>query len=168
MSTTTAGTALPRRWPRHRLLVAALIVSAALNVFFIAGAAWTRIAPAPEPQNLAQRYHQIAEELGLDDKQRASFNRYVAAMRTRNNTMHQQVAPLIGGAWDEVGKPQADIQQILRQIDQAADKRRDFQHEAAVQTLDFLSQLSPEQRGKFVAVARERRAPWWRPQQHNR
>ena len=168
MSSTTAGTALPRRWPRHRLLVAALVVSAVLNVFFIAGAAWTRIVPAAEVPSPAQRYHQITQELGLDQKQRVSFDRYVAAMRARSNRLHQEVGRLIGSAWDEVAKPQADTQQILGLLDQTTDKRREFQHEAAVQTLDFLSLLSPEQRSKFVAIARERRAPWWRPQPQNR
>jgi hypothetical protein len=36
------------------------------------------------------------------------------------------------------------------------------------QTLAFLSVLSPEQRSKFVAIVRERRAPWFRAQRPSR
>jgi len=54
------------------------------------------------------------------------------------------------------------VTQIMRLFDEAAEKRREFQRETAAQTLDFLAILSPAQRSKFVAIARERRAPWLR------
>jgi hypothetical protein len=76
--------------------------------------------------------------------------------------MHEQVAPLIGAAWEEIAKPQADAAEVMRLFDEAAEKRREFQREATSQTLDFLASLSPAQRSKFVAVARERRPLWMR------
>jgi uncharacterized membrane protein len=160
VSAVTAGPTPATGWPRRRLLLALLVVSVVLNLFFVAGAAWTRWhAQAPSP---AQRYQQMAAELGLVPEQRTGFDRYVAAMRTRTERMREQVAPLIGAAWGEIAKPQADVAQVMRLFDEAAEKRREFQREATAQTLDFLAILSPTQRGKFVALARERRAPWLR------
>jgi len=162
VSTAAAATTVRTGWPRRRVLVALLVVSAALNFCFIAGAVWTRLhAPAgwPGPE---QRYRQMAAGLDLNAQQEISFDRYVAAMRDRTEKMHEQMAPLIGAVWEEMAKPQADIAQVMRLFDDATEKRREFQREATVETVTFLSVLSPAQRSKFVAIARERRAAWLR------
>lgn len=147
-------------WPYRRIVLAVLTVSLVLNLFFIAGAVWTRIQPPPQARSLEQRYQRMAAELDLNAQQRAAFERYVTAMRARGDKMHLQVTPLVGAAWDQAAKREADPAQVLRLFDAAFDKRREFQHEAIEQTLDLLSTLSPEQRSKFVALARERRGPW--------
>jgi uncharacterized membrane protein len=158
----TATPALAGRWPSRRLLLALLVVSGVLNLFFVAGAVWTRVhAPAGGPDR-ERRYQQMATQLDLAPQQRLGFDRYVAAMRERDQKMRQQIAPLIAGAWDEIGKPQPDITPIMQRFDDASTKWREFQREATVQTLDFLAILSPAQRGKFIAIVRERRAPWLR------
>jgi uncharacterized membrane protein len=149
--------------PRRRLFTALLVVSALLNVCFIAGAAWTFLQPSPERPAAALRYREMAAQLNLDPQQRAGFDRYVAAMRDSTDRMHQQIAPLLAAAWEKMGKPQADLAELMQLFDQASEKRRDFQRDATTQTLDFLSGLNQEQRSKFVAIARERRAPWLRP-----
>ena len=83
-------------------------------------------------------------------------------MRGRFDNVRRQVGPLIGAAWAELAKPQADGAQALRLFGEAADKRRELQREAAAQTVEFLSVLSPAQRSKFVAIAGERRGAWGR------
>jgi uncharacterized membrane protein len=152
----------PTGSPRRRVLVILLILSVVLNLCFIAGAAWTRLHGPARWGGLEQRYQQMAAELNLEPQQRAGFDAYVAAMRARTDKMHEQVGPLMSAAWDEVAKPQADVGQVMRLFDEAAEKRREFQREATAQTLSFLATLSPAQRGKFVAIARERKAPWLR------
>jgi Spy/CpxP family protein refolding chaperone len=144
------------------VLVVLLILSAVLNFCFLAGAAWTRLH-APAGWGLEERYQQMAVELKLEPQQRAGFDAYVAAMRARTEKMREQVAPLMNAAWQEIAKPQAEAAQVTRLFDEAAAKRGEFQREATVKTLDFLAILSPAQRGKFVAIAHERRAPWMRP-----
>ena len=161
MSMAVAGSSTASGWPGRRVLIALLVISALLNLCFIAGAAWIRFN-APSRPNFEQHYRQLAAELDLDPQQRIGFDKYVAAMRSRNEKMRQQVGPLISAAWDEMAKPQADAAQILQLYDQAAEKRRELQREATVQTLDLMSILSPAQRTKFVAIARERRAAWLR------
>ena len=163
MSAAATGPTAPTGWPRRRVLVILLVVSAVLNLCFVAGAVWIRWHSPARWASAEQRYQQIAAELDLDAQQRIGFDSYVTAMRARTDKMHQQVAPLIGAAWDEIAKPQADVAQVMRLFDEASDKRREFQREASAQTLALLAVLSPAQRSKFVAIARERRAPWLRP-----
>ena len=166
MSTVTAGpvgqSGAPTGRPSRRVLVILLVLSAVLNFCFLAGAAWTRVHGPAQWPDLEHRYQRMAAELNLEPQQRAGFDAYVAAMRTRTEKMHEQVAPLIGAAWEEIAKPQADAAQVMRLFDEAAEKRREFQREATAKTLDFLAILTPAQRGKFVAIAHQRRAPWLR------
>jgi uncharacterized membrane protein len=168
VSTATAGTRAPTRSPRRHLLITLVAISVALNLFFIAGALWTWLQAPSGRAAPDQRYEQMAAELKLDAQQRPAFDRYVAAMRSRVDEMRQQVDPLIGSAWEEVAKPQADPARVNELFDQATEKRRAFQRDLTTQTLAFLAVLSPEQRSKFVAMARERRAPWFRSNRQSR
>ena len=168
MSMVTAGPADNVSSPRRHLLVTLVVISLVLNLFFIAGAVWTRLHGPPETAGAEERYDQMAAELKLDPQQRAVFDRYVATMRPQVEEMHQQVDPLIAKAWDELTKPQTDTAQVMGLFDQATEKRRTFQRELTGQTLAFLSVLSPEQRAKFVTIMREHRAPWFRPHRSSR
>jgi uncharacterized membrane protein len=143
------------------VLLALLIVSAALNLCFIAGAVWTRLQPPPASSRAAARDDQIAAQLGLDGHQRAAFDRYVVAMHQRREQMHQELAPVVRAAWGAMAKPGADAQQAMQLLDQASDKWRQFRHETVLQTRDFLATLSSDQRSKFIALVRDGQPPWW-------
>jgi len=145
---------------RRRLVIAALTLSLALNLCFVAGVVWTRLHLHPGAADAAERFREMAAQLDLDPQQRVGFERYFRAMRARVDLMHEEVEPLLADAWSEVAKPQADEAQVLRLFDQAADKRRAFQREATSQTLAFLATLSPQQRARFVELAREHRTSW--------
>jgi Spy/CpxP family protein refolding chaperone len=164
LSTVIAGPTAATIWPHRRLLLALLAVSVVLNLFFVAGAAWTRWGAQTQSPTPERPLQKMAAQLDLDPRQRIAFNAYAAATRARVEKMREQVAPLINAAWEEIAKPQADPGQVTRLFDEAAEKRRELQREATLQTLDLLAVLSPAQRAKFVAIARERRPPWLRPQ----
>jgi hypothetical protein len=80
-------------------------------------------------------------------------------------TMHQAVDPLMGKAWSEVAKADADAAKVVELFDQAGQTRRGYMHELAPITLSFLAKLSPAQRAKFVELARQR--PWAKRRQEN-
>ncbi len=168
MSAAAAGTTTARRPQRARLWIALLVISLALNLCFVAGAVWSRLHAPPPRGDMAEQYRQMAGELDLDPQQRAAFDRYIAAMRTRTDQMRQETDPLIGAAWEEIAKPQPDAGKVERLFEESSDKRRAFQREAASQTLTMLATLSPPQRAKFVQLMRERRAAWRRGQGGNR
>jgi Spy/CpxP family protein refolding chaperone len=156
VSSTTAGRALLRNRP-HRLLAALLAVSLALNLFFIAGAAWTRLHPPPDEPGFDQRFSQMAAQLDLDSQQQAAFTRYEAAMRTRRAAMRLKVRPLFDAARQEIAKPQPDAARIQQLLDQAEVQHRAFQRQTIADTLAFAATLSPAQRAIFVAFERDHR-----------
>ena len=140
--------------------IALLAVSLVLNLCFIAGAVWSRMYPPAGRLDLAERYRQMAAQLDLDPQQRAAFDRYVAATRSRGEQMRQETDPLMSAAWDELAKPKPDTARVEQLFDEASEKRRAMQHETATQTVDLLGALSPEQRAKFVSIMHEWRAAW--------
>jgi uncharacterized membrane protein len=151
----SVATTVLSRWPHRRVLLAVLVVSLVLNVCFIAGVAWTRIK-APPVGAYEAFLQRVPSEVQLDDKQRAAFDRYVAAIRGRYERMRQQVAPLYASAWEEMAKPQANSGDVVRLFDEVGVKRQESQREGITQTLEFMSTLSPDQRRKFVTLMRER------------
>jgi uncharacterized membrane protein len=145
---------------RSRLWIALVAVSLVLNLCFIAGAVWSRLHPPAGRLDLAERYRQMAAQLDLDSQQRAAFDRYVAAIRSRGEQMRQETDPLMSAAWDELAKPKPDTARVEQLFDEAGEKRRAMQHETTSQTVNLLGSLSPAQRAKFVSIMHEWRAAW--------
>jgi uncharacterized membrane protein len=151
----TAGAAARHgNWPRFGILSAVLAVSLVLNVLFIAGAVWSRIEE-PASRGLDQRFERIGAQLELDPRQRATFNGFIAEMRGRRDEVRQQVVPLYRSAWDAAGKPVMDETEVRRSFEKAIEERLRLNRETTARMVDFLATLSPEQRGQFVALARE-------------
>ena len=138
---------------RRHLVLVLLALSLALNLCFVGGAVWVRLH-APSSEGPAERLKQAAAQLSLDPQQQAAFDRYFHVLRARISLMHQEVQPLIAGAWSELAKPDADAAAVMQRFDEAAAKRRSFQQQLTSETLAFLATLSPEQRAKFVDLAR--------------
>jgi Spy/CpxP family protein refolding chaperone len=164
VSIATAGTTILRKWPRQRLLAALLAVSVVLNLFFVAGAAWTRLNRAPPAGGFEQRFHEMATQLDLDPRQQVAFDRYEAAVQSARENLRRKVGPLFEAVQQEIVQPQPDVARIRQLLDQAADTRRGFQQEAVMQTVKFVATLSADQRGKFIAIERAHRPP--HSQQH--
>ena len=143
---------------RQHLFWVALVLSLALNLCFIAGALWIRVQGPPPPMTPEQRLEQIEPQLALDPQQRAAFDQYARTVRLRMQSMRETVEPLVGQAWSELAKPDADEAKIMQLFDQAEGERHAFRRELGTATFNFLAKLSPEQRAKFVELARQR--PW--------
>jgi Spy/CpxP family protein refolding chaperone len=142
---------------RQHLLWVLLALSLALNLCFIGGALWIRIH-GPPPVNAEERLARIGAQLSLDPQQKAAFEQYSQAVHTRMQQMRAAVEPLIGKAWSEVAKPDADETKVVQLFDDAGQTRRSFMREMAPVTLSFLAKLSPDQRARFVALIRQK--PW--------
>jgi Spy/CpxP family protein refolding chaperone len=143
---------------RQHLIWVVLILSLALNLCFIAGALWIRVQGPPPPLSPEQRLEQIEPQLALDSQQRAAFDQYARTVRLRMQSMRETVEPLVGKAWSELAKPDADDAKVMQLFDQAGEQRRAFRRELGTATFNFLAKLTPEQRAKFVELARQR--PW--------
>jgi Spy/CpxP family protein refolding chaperone len=154
----TAASVVLRPGSRQQLLWVVLILSLALNFCFIAGALWIRLQGAPLPMSPEERLQQIEPQLALDSQQKAAFDQYARTVRSRMQSMHEAIEPLVGKAWSELAKPDADDAKIMQLFDQAGEQRRAFRRELGTATFGFLAKLTPEQRAKFVELARQR--PW--------
>lgn len=143
---------------RHHLLWVVLALSLALNLCFVGGALWVRLHEPAPPGNAEERLRQIEPQLSLNSQQAQEFRRYAQTVRGRITAMHDAVEPLIGNAWSELAKANVDEARVVQLFDEAAQQRRAFRRELTTTTLSFLATLSPEQRAKFVELARQR--PW--------
>lgn len=152
----TLASAAAGRAARHPLLWVALTLSLALNLCFVAGALWIRIQGPTVPASPAERLERIGAELALDPQQRQAFERYSETVRAHIQQMRQAVEPLMGAAWSELAKPDADRATAARLFDEAGQARRSLQRELLAPTLAFLATLSPEQRAKFVVLFHQR------------
>ena len=154
---TAASVALRPGSHRHLVWVI-LVLSLALNLCFIAGALWIRVQGPPVPMTPEQRLQQIEPQLALNPQQKAAFDEYARTVRSRVQSMHEAIEPQVANAWSELAKPDADEAKVMQLFDQAGDQRRAFRRELGTATVTFLTKLSPEQRAKFVELARQR--PW--------
>ncbi len=159
---TIAQTASRGTAPR-RFLWVLLALSLALNLFFVVGALWIRVHKPFAPITPEQRLHEMAAQLGLDSQQRQAFDDYARTMREQLRLMREAARPLIGQAWSEVAKPEADETRVMQLLDEAAQQRRRFLQGMTLTTHAFLATLSPEQRAEFVELARRRSPPWSAP-----
>jgi uncharacterized membrane protein len=140
---------------RQHFLWVLLALSLALNLCFVGGALWIRIH-GPPPLNMEERLERIGSQLALDPQQKVAFQQYSQAIRTRMQAMRNAVEPLVGNAWSEVAKPDADEARVVQLFDEAGQTRRGYMSELAPITLSFLAKLSSEQRAKFVELIRQR------------
>ena len=144
------------RLSRPRLIAALLAVSVALNLCFIAGAAWTRLKP-PTIVTTSERFHRLARTLDLSAQQQVAFDQYVAAVIARNNRVRLATEPLMDEAWAEVARPDPDQARILQLLDEFASQRHEAWHQTVGATLSLLATLTPEQKEKFLADEHDRR-----------
>ena len=154
----TAASVALRPGSRRHLFWVILVLSLALNLCFIAGALWIRVQGPPLPMSPEQRLQQIEPQLALNPQQKAAFDEYARTVRSRVQSMHEAIEPQVANAWSELAKPDADEAKVMQLFDQAGDQRRAFRRELGTATFTFLTKLSPEQRAKFVELARQR--PW--------
>jgi uncharacterized membrane protein len=148
----TAVTVAVRRPARQHLIRLALALSLVLNLCFIAGAVWTRMAAPASHPGIAERLRKIESGLALDPQQRQAFDRYAATVQGRLRVMRRRITPLIGGAFTEMAKPQTKPADVMQMFDRAQAERRAFEQDLTTATLAFLARLSPTQRQEFVAL----------------
>jgi len=143
---------------RGRLLWWGLILSLAMNIFFVGATIWVRanLPVMPTPQ---QRMQAIAEELKLNPDQHDAFQQFLIEMRRSTRQLRDGNMPLLQRAWDEMVKPNPDQALIGQIIDQTSENRRAYQKTMSVAMARFLADLTAEQRSQFVELLKRRGDP---------
>jgi uncharacterized membrane protein len=142
---------------RGRLLWLALVLSLLVNAFFLGTAAWWltslhRMTPA-------QRFQQVVRDLRLTNDQRDAFQVFVITARRGTRQLFESNRPLLGKVWVELGKAKPDQDQIAKLVDQATDNRRAYQKSMTAALAQFLADLSPQQRARFIDLTQEKHNP---------
>ena len=115
----TVASLAARSSGRQQLLWLLLAVSLALNLFFVTAFLWSRFRDSPPPIYAEERLEWIGAQLRLDPQQKEAFSQYAQAVRANMQTMHAAVDPLMGKAWSEVAKPNADVATVVQLFDEA-------------------------------------------------
>jgi uncharacterized membrane protein len=143
--------AVGTRPSRRRWLIVALTVSVALNLFFV-GLIAGHVRRHHPPPTLAQRerFEHIANELGLNDTQRATFQTFQSAMRQHGAAMRAANT----ATWAKIADPATPPDQIPSLLGGTVKNRTEFQQTVADTLGKFLATLTPDQRATFVEEAR--------------
>ncbi len=162
-----------------RLIQLLLALSLLLNAFVLAGFVYRSWVAPPFPQHLpppppsagpgqgSGPLEQMANDLGLDDKQRQAlrdvFDRYQADRRKR----FQEVQGLREQTGNELRKREPDWSKVDGLIDQVVKLRGEAQKENLRAMLALEPHLTPQQRDKLHDVLAERyiNPPRWQQRQ---
>lgn len=142
---------------RRRGVVIALVLSLALNVFFVAGLIGHLVFHVQfghPPMGPIQRFERASHEMDLSGAQRAAFDGMIATLRQHRRETFQKNRPLFNQIWDQLAKPQPDDKVIADLIAQADANHVAFQKEATAAMESFLATLSPQQRAQFAELAK--------------
>lgn len=142
---------------RRRGVVIALVLSLALNVFFVAGLIGHLVFHVQfghPPMGPIQRFERASHEMDLSGAQRTAFDGMIATLRQHRRETFQKNRPLFDQIWDQLAKPQPDDKVIADLIAQADANHVAFQKEATAAMESFLATLSLQQRAQFADLAK--------------
>ena len=129
---------------------AVLALSLALNLCVVGGVLYFKYVQPHGPAQVVPR------ELGFGNDQRGAFRTFLQTVRSKGQAMREKVAPLEAQLAQELAKPQPDRDKIVSLVTQISDQRRDFMIALNDALLPFLATLTPEQRQRFIEMARRR------------
>jgi uncharacterized membrane protein len=140
---------------RGRLVWTALVLSLVLNVFFVGGLIWSRVY-AERPATAAERFQQVATEMNFAGGEGERFQQFFQTVQRDTQQLRESNRPLMQRIWSELGKEHPDQAAINQLIDQATENRHAYQKQMATALAGFLATLTPEQRSRFVELAKRR------------
>lgn len=144
---------------RGRLVWLALILSLTLNVFFIGGVVWSRVEAGRFAATPEERFHELGQQLDLNDTQRLAFESFLRTVREDVRVVREKNEPLLRQVWQEEAKATADQALIGQLSEQVHQNRIIFRKGAAEALAGFLAALTPEQRAKFATLAQRHHDP---------
>lgn len=141
---------------RGKLLWALLAVSLATNVFLVGGALFGVYGTDHADRRPGVTVESVAKKLELSAEQRRGLADLRAMAQERRKAMRGQRGELRDSFLSTLAQPTFDRDQILALIESRSAQRRDFLVGMAEELHSYLATLTPDQRGQFFAMARER------------
>jgi len=131
---------------RMQALWLVLAFSLLFNVFFAVGYVRARVAAAEGPRDMASR---VQAELGLDDDQAARFRSLQARMREDTRVLWEGAALVEQQILEELGRDEPDPLRLRELGARKAELHRQRRTTASALFGEFMTTLSPDQRGRF-------------------
>ncbi len=142
---------------KRRLPWVLLAISMALNVFFVAGALYTRDVATTLQSDPEARIALLADRLSLTPGQVEDLKALRSRLRERRTAMLPKFDELRGRMLDEMAKDTFDRAAVLKAFDNSREVRQGFITGVAEELHAYLATLSPEQKTKFLGLARQER-----------
>ena len=142
---------------KRRLPWVLLAISMALNVFFIAGALYTRDVATTLRTDPEARITLLADGLSLTTDQVDDLKALRSRLRERRSAMRPRFDELRGRLLDVMAKDTFDRTAVLEAFETSREVRQGFIAGVAEELHAYLATLSPEQKSTFLAMARQER-----------
>ena len=137
---------------KRQLVVLALLVSLALNLFFLAGfldAWWTeRESQGPIPRRV------VLDRLHLSADQRRLFEELASEMRNAQGELSAECGALSRELWGGLGEEPPDEQRLEVVVESLSNCRLRYSRRALHATVQLLNTLNAEQRETFRKALR--------------
>ncbi|MHA1536845.1 MAG: periplasmic heavy metal sensor [Alphaproteobacteria bacterium] len=133
-----------------------LVLSLALNVFFVGGNVYTRMLVERVEKSPGERARIVARRLALDTRQREAFGDLRAKIRSRSQKYRAASRGSAARIWAEIAKDRPNKRVIERNLRTLSKNRLAFQTQASAIAIDFLARLDSEQKKLFLALAKQR------------
>ena len=141
---------------RSKVLWILMVASLALNVFFVAGFAYTRLVGHHHPPHRFDPVAKAAEEFSLDERQTEALVALRGRMAERLQEGRKDRGGFQAAIIDALSKPAFDRVALAQALEAERAKGGDMILDMTEQVHGFLAGLSPEQKEAFLKRARER------------
>ena len=133
-----------------------LLVSVALNVFFVGGALYSMVTSERLEDDPAARTAFVAERLALAPAEREALIDWRQRARDRFKAMRAERGEMRAQVLQELAKAELDPAALERLMSERAALRVPALLETVQDLHGYLATLSPEQKAEFIAMAQER------------
>ena len=132
-----------------------LAISVALNLFVVVGLLDSQ-QTAERPEAPEPRLVRISEQLSLTPEQLYEFEHFSKNLGERWRMFREYMEPVRAAMADELGKPEFDRESYRRVLRMRQDVREEYFLQFGEELHAYIQTLKPEQRTRFVELARER------------
>lgn len=141
---------------KPKLLVGLFIGSILMNVFFVAGFAYSQFQLQRLGESMAARQDAIAKRLGLNDEQRFTLGAIKRDVKVTVNSYKQSDAQALDQYWKIMVQSPPDPGELESVIRQMAENQMAYHQGLSAHVSKFFSVLDETQQDQFIEFARER------------
>ena len=141
---------------KPKLLVGLFIASMLMNVFFVAGFAYSQFQLQRLGESMAARQDAIAKRLELNEEQRFTLAAIKQDVKATVSTYKQSDAQALNQYWAVMANPSAGTEQLEPVIQQMADNQKAYHHRLSGFVKKFFSVLTKTQQEQFIEFAKKK------------